>query len=72
MSDHGPGHPNLQGQSPLHKRGPSQASGQADSYQSPGEHGGAVDAAAHKVVKSAKTKARNIGNALLPGNPFGG
>jgi hypothetical protein len=31
-----------------------------------------VDQAARGVAKKAKKKARNIGNALLPGNPFGG
>ena len=72
-------HPNLNGHSPLHKRTPprpkrrpSQASGQAPSYQAPGASGGVVDQAARGVAKKAKKKARNIGNALLPGNPFGG
>ncbi len=64
---HGPGHPNYGGHSPLHKRKkpPSQASGQAPAPYGPGQ--GPVAS----LDKKVKKKAKNIGNALLPGNPFG-
>lgn len=47
------------------KRPPSQASGQADRPLRPGE--GPVGS----LDKKIKKKAKNVGNALLPGNPFG-
>lgn len=66
------------GQSPQHLRGhgyqpykrrkpPSQASGQAGGYVAPGSSGGVTAGVGRRV----KRKARNVGNALLPGNPFG-
>lgn len=76
MANHAPGHPNLQGHSPLNARKPhppSQASGQAAAPLGAGE--GAVanaDRAIHRAAGRAGRAARNVGNALLPGNPFGG
>ncbi len=46
------------------KRRPSQASGQAPGPLKPGQ--GPVASIDRKIKK----KAKNIGNALLPGNPF--
>jgi len=49
----------------LRSRPPSQASGQAAGPLGPGQ--GPIAG----VDKKIKKKAKNIGNALLPGNPFG-
>ncbi len=52
---------------PKPKKRPSQASGQAAGYVAPGSSGGVIASGARK----AKKKAKGIGNALVPGNPFG-
>ena len=53
----------LHGRKPI--KPPSQASGQAPAPQKPGQ-GPIAD-----LDRAIKKKAKGIGNALLPGNPFG-
>lgn len=53
------------------KKRPSIASGQSDRKPKYYTGGGHSPLHLRSLEKKAKKKAKNIGNALLPGNPFG-